>query len=179
MVIRPRLLALDLGPVDELIEARRVQHGGNRGAPKIGRGGERVGAAINKSCLLMLSALLQGYVEDVFMAASRSLFNSLRMPDAEKRYRDTINRWGNPSDQNVIRLFVRLGIVDVLADLSWEKTTSQKIKSNLRIINELRNKIAHGKRLDDTISLQKVVALRDFVAAFSDRFGSHVLDRVI
>lgn len=63
------LPTINLGPVDELIRVRQQQHGGNPGAPPI-VGGARVGAALNKSCVLMLSALLQGYVEDVFIFAS-------------------------------------------------------------------------------------------------------------
>jgi hypothetical protein len=77
MPIRRRLPTLRLDALDELINARKSQHGGRRGAPPIVRG-ERVGAAINKSCILMLSALLQGFVENVFVEASRRTFKSLR-----------------------------------------------------------------------------------------------------
>jgi hypothetical protein len=145
---RRRLLPrLNLAAVDELIKLRQAQHGGSRGAPPI-VGGIRVGAAVNKSCILMLSALLQGYVEDVFVQVSRRKFKTtLKTDDDLKIYRRTLFRWGNPSSENVTSLFRRLGIIDVFDGLSWQKMTATNIKSKLDKINELRNKIAHGQPL--------------------------------
>jgi RiboL-PSP-HEPN len=164
---------IDLSPVDELIQVRQAQHGGFRGAPPV-VGGARVGAAINKSCILMLSALLQGYVEDVFLYFSERLFANLRTDENLKRYRTTIFRWGNPSSQNITSLFMRLGIVDVFDGLTWQRTRPETIKAKLDQINKLRNKIAHGQSLPQSVSLAQVRNLRDFVENFGERFARHV-----
>jgi hypothetical protein len=124
MPIRPRWPTLDLQPADELIAMRREQHGGERGAPKKLPSGERVGAALNNSCILMLSALLQGYVEDVFMYASRRLFRTMNDEVSLKKYRESLRRAGNPSGEDISRLFVRLGILDVFDGLAWSKTNT-------------------------------------------------------
>jgi hypothetical protein len=53
------MVELNLTYVDELISVRQVLHGGNRGAPKKVEDGSREGASINRSCIVMMSALLQ------------------------------------------------------------------------------------------------------------------------
>ncbi|EKS34336.1 HEPN domain-containing protein [Afipia broomeae] len=174
MPIRPRFPTLNLESVDELIQVRKLQHGGGRGAPPKLPGGERVGAAINKSCIFMLSALLQTYIEEVFMLASKGLFKSLSVASAEKSYRNTINRWGNPSDRNIQHLFLRLGAFDIFEGLMVQKRDASSIKAALKELNELRNRIAHGKPMKGTISLQEVIGFRDFVSAFSKEFAGHV-----
>ena len=169
--IRMAIPKPDIRPVDELIAVRRQQHGGSRGAPKKTAGGQRVGAALNKSCILMMSALLQGYVEDVFLAASQRLFKTLADEAAQKRYAETLRATGNPSSENIARLFLRIGKVDVFDGLSWQKASMKQIKEKLRDINELRNKIAHGKALPEAVSLTKVETLRNFVDQFGSRFA--------
>ena len=76
----------------------------------------------------MLSALLQGYVEETFLYASRRLFSTLRGDDVIKRYRDTYFRWGNPSHENIRALFRRLGIDDVFAGLSWQNASGTRLQ---------------------------------------------------
>ncbi|HEX2815346.1 MAG TPA: hypothetical protein VHN39_03060 [Phenylobacterium sp.] len=48
---------IDLFFVEELIEARKEQHGGLPGAPLV-IDGHRVGTSISRSCIVMLSAQL-------------------------------------------------------------------------------------------------------------------------
>jgi hypothetical protein len=178
MAIRRRVPRLNLDAVDELISVRAQQHGGKPGAPKKVNG-ERVGSALNKSCILMLSALLQGYVEDVFVYASWRLFQkTLKDDETRRRYRTTFYRWGNPNSDNVKRLFFRLGIEDVFDGLTWQKTQPKAIRAKLDEINELRNKIAHGQSLPEAVSLNQVKRLRNFVEQFGGRFGSHVRDKL-
>ena len=176
MAIKRKLPRLNLGPVDELIRVREQLHGGSRGAPKK-VGGVREGAAVNASCILMLSALLQGYVEEVFVYGSWRVFRTLRDDEARTKYRATFFRWGNPSGENIKRLFFRIGIPDVIEGLSWQKTDSKVIRRKLDQMNELRNKIAHGAKLEATLSLNQVKSYRSFVEQFGVRFGRHVQDQ--
>jgi hypothetical protein len=168
---------LDLHYVNELIDVRQEQHGGGVGAPAV-INGHRVGASINRSCMVMLSALLQSFVEDVFQEASIEL---LGIDEAvQDDYRKSFSRWGNPSDSNIKSLFLRLGVEDVLNDLGWQRTTNQRIRENLRSLNGLRNQIAHGRRdlrlknARYSLSLAEVIRFRDFVWSFADRFPGHV-----
>jgi len=157
---------------------RKLQHGGRRGAPILGPNGERVGAALNKSCILLLSALLQGYAEDVFVDVSRKILGSIATEEDIKRYRSTFRVWGNPSAENIERLFLRLGVSNLLDGLSWQRCSTDSIREKLREINELRNKVAHGKPLPESISLARVINLRNFVEQFSDRFARHARQRI-
>lgn len=171
--------SLDLYYVDELISVRQDQHGGGRGAPPI-VDGHRVGTSVNRSCVVMLSALLQGFVEDVFIAISQEKFSKMKSDQDIQRYRTTLRNWGNPNPDNINSLFLRLFIDDVLSGLSWQKCDNDSLKSRLREINQIRNDIAHGKEdlkfngKTISLSLSKVRTYRNFVEAFGERFEEHV-----
>lgn len=169
---------LDLHFVNELIAVRQDQHGWAPGAPEIVNG-HRVGASINRSCIVMLSALLQTFVEEVFEETSVQLLG-IEDDDARSSYRKSFSRWGNPSAANIKTLFQRLGVSDILENLSWQRITNERIRSNLKQITEIRNQIAHGRRIlrwgdqNYSLSLAEVVRLRNFVEIFSGRFPIHV-----
>jgi hypothetical protein len=175
---------IDLHYVDELIGVRQAQHGGNRGAPPI-VGGHRTGASINRSCIVMLSALLQAYVEEVFKEAARRAFPVLgaNEPDFESYWKQ-MKEWGNPNDSNITRLFLKIGIIDVFAGLSWQGTTTAEIRLKLDHLNQLRNRIAHGSRqltinnAQYSLSLAKVRMFRNFADNFGARFSEHVIQLV-
>jgi len=171
---------IDLHYVDELIAVRHHQHGGLRGAPPI-RGGHRIGVSINRSCVVMLSALLQAYVEEVFQEAARRAFPELNAdPLAFEQYWKQMKSWGNPSDVNIKNLFLKVGVPDVFNGLTWQATTPVRIKRKLYELNRLRNEIAHGNTIlsiDDvaySLTLAKVVVFRNFTENFAARFPQHV-----
>jgi RiboL-PSP-HEPN len=158
-----------MSAVDELISARRKQHGGSRGAPPI-LNGARVGSALNKSSIVMLSALLQGHVEAIFLHAARGLLPHIE----EETYRKSFRNWGNPTPDNIERLFSRLGLENPLKELSWRNCTNETLFKRLRELNEMRNRIAHGQKLMTGISLTYVEQQRDFVKNFAEHFGPRV-----
>ena len=126
----------------------------------------------------MLSALLQSFVEDVFHEASVEILGIHE--DVQLDYRKSFSRWGNPSDANIKSLFLRLGVEDVLDNLTWQRITNERIRQNLRSLNEIRNQIAHGSRelrsnnIRYSLSLAEVIRFRNFVCTFADRFPDHV-----
>ena len=138
-------VAFDLHYVDEIISVRKQQHGGLRGAPAV-TNGYRQGESLNRSCMVMLSALLQGYIENVFVAASARAMPRLARSGAVEQYRRTFRRWGNPSPANIVALFQRIGITDVLDGLSWRNCANQTVRSRLDHLNQIRNGIAHGNQ---------------------------------
>lgn len=169
---------LDLHHVNELIGVREYIHGGEPGAPHV-RDGHRVGESLNRSCIVLLSALLQGYVENVFVDASRRLFTALVTPEDEEDYRKSFRHWGNPSAENIERLFFRLGVHYVLNGLSWKNCPNSSVRWYLTNLALIRNQIAHGQplRLNNaqySLTLAKARRYRDFARAFGQRFTEHV-----
>lgn len=171
---------IDLHYVDELIAVRQQQHGGGRGAPQI-QNGHRIGASLNRSCVVMLSALLQTHVEEIFREAALRTFPALRNnPISFDRYWNQMKNWGNPSDANITTLFLRLGVPDIFYGVSWQRAPTVTIKRSLGQLNQIRNRIAHGSRqltLDGSpysLSLADVSSFRNMVFSFCERFTDHV-----
>jgi len=175
---------LNLTPVDELIEVRRNLHGGGRGAPPMLEDGSRQGASLNRSCVVLLSALLQSYVQEVFEMAAKEALPNLRNDQVWDTYWKQMKNWGNPSADNIKSLFLKIGIVDVLAGLSWQNCDNGLVRRRLNELNQVRNSIAHGadtlkvNGANYTLTLAKVEAFRNFVQAFADRFEERVLDKL-
>ena len=171
---------INLHYVNELITVRQQQHGGGQGAPPI-QGGHRVGSSINRSCIVMLSAMLQAYVEEVFHAAAKRAFPALAANQAAfDQYWNQMKSWGNPSDANIKNLFIKLGIPDVFAGLSWQRTPTASVTKMLGELNQIRNRIAHGNRhltLNGnpySLRLADVITYRNMTSSFAGRFEGHV-----
>lgn len=175
---------LNLTYVDELISVRQVQHGGARGAPKRVEDGSREGASINRSSIVLLSALLQAYVQDVFATAAKQVLPALETEEVWKSYWKQMKGWGNPSADNAKTLFLKIGIHDVFDGLSWQKCDNSLVRSRLNQLNHVRNSIAHGStvlRLNDadySLTLAKVKTFRNFAEAFAARFEDHVMAKL-
>jgi hypothetical protein len=154
---------IDLSPVNELIVARRDQW------KLIGKSPSR---ALNKCCVLMLSALLQGHVDGLFYTVAVHHFD---MTDEElKVYRAAVGIWGNPSAENIKRLFTRLGVVEIIEKVNWSKSDAKSIATKLKMLNEQRNKIAHGQEPRGSLNLTDIEKTRDFVQQFSKDFSSYL-----
>jgi hypothetical protein len=171
---------LRLTYVDELIEVRRSLHGGGRGAPKK-FDGTRQGTSLNRSCIIMLSALLQSYVQEVFKSCAIETLPALREDHVWEAYWKQMKGWGNPSADNIKILFLKIGIPDVISGMSWQKCTQQNVAKKLNELNNIRNQIAHGAdklRLNDkdySLTLAKVEAFQRFSSSFGERFYIHSL----
>jgi hypothetical protein len=128
----------------------------------------------------MLSALLQGFVENVFVEASRRTFKSLRTAETVESYRKSFVRWGNPNGDNTSRLFTRIGIMNVFEriELFNGRMSEAEVRTKLNDINRLRNIIAHGQMLPRRVSLAEVERLRAFANEFGHSFPSHVMKKL-
>lgn len=131
-----------------------------------------------------MSAVIQSFVEDVFLEASRRVLTPLgRIGDISK-YQKSYNRNGNPNPDNMTRLFLRLGIEDVLDGLSWRNCTNETVRRKLNHLNQLRNDIAHGNavlRVDGReVQLRQsmVTNYRNFAEQFGNRFEAHVMGKL-
>jgi hypothetical protein len=126
----------------------------------------------------MISALLQGFVEEVFFEVSevKLALNAQQIAD----YRELYDRFGNPSPRNIRTQFRRLGVPDVLAGLSWQARPAASVVRVLDDLNQLRNQIAHGTvhlRLRGqpyALRTHDAQVFRNFAENFGARFGGHV-----
>jgi RiboL-PSP-HEPN len=167
---------LNLGSVDELIAVREDQHGGARGAPRV-NDGTREGQAVNRAVVIMTSATLQAFCEDVFFELSElKLALNLGQMDV---YKKLYSQWGNPSKDNIRKHFSRLGAIDVLQGLSWRACGNAAVIRKLDRLNNLRNQIAHGKTVLSvdgkgySLSLARARDHRTFAFQFGVRFEAH------
>lgn len=176
--------ALNLTYVDELISVRQVLHGGSRGAPKKVEDGSREGTSINRSCIVLLSALLQSYVQEVFEVAAKQALPTLAAELVWKAYWKQMKGWGNPSAENITNLFLKLGVHDVFDKLSWQKCDNKLVRDRLNQLNHVRNSIAHGaatlrvNNADYPLTLARVKVFRGFAEAFASRFEAHALRKL-
>lgn len=162
-MIAVRMLSIDLSPVKELIDARKNQWKQIKKSPS---------RALNKCCVLMLSALLQGHIDHLFYAVARNHFD---MSDDEvQTYRAAVGNWGNPNAENIERLFTRLGVIGILKQVNWSKSDGKTIAGKLRVLNEQRNKIAHGREPRGSLKLTDIEKTADFVETFSRELSAYL-----
>jgi hypothetical protein len=136
--------------------------------PGVGRPAEV--QALNKAAIALLSAHLQGYVEDVFEEVGRALLNG-RVPQVDALLMQAPKR-GNPNWDNISRLFSALGFPAILDGLSWQGTSNAALKTRLRQLNELRNRIVHGAA--ESVRKRTVQTYVGFVRQFSARLDRKV-----
>lgn len=168
--------------INELIAARRALHGPNRGRPNNDIDGQPKGRALNRACVVMLGAELQREVERVFFLCAERVFRRQLSDDEKRTFGKTWERWGNPSADNIIRLFNRLGCVNVFDGLSWRGMTTANLRGKLNGWNEVRNDIAHGTPLrmagaDFSLTLAKFENWKKVAVQFGNRFEAHALSK--
>lgn len=174
--------------VDELIAARQAQHGGGRGAPRLAGLGVRIGGSINRSCIVMMSALLQGHVDEIFRALAPVAFPEFsRSGNAYEAFLDQARRAGNPSPGNITSLFRKIGVPNVMDGLTWQRSrhliATNTIVAALDEINQIRNRIAHSQPLTMNgqaynMNLVRVKSLRNIVDGFGQNFEAHARAKV-
>lgn len=170
---------LDLAHIDQLTEARKKLVDKPRGRPPL-QNGETLGLAVQRSAIVLMSAVLQSFVEDVFLETSKTALAPVNRLTSTAQYEKSYNRNGNPNPDNIERLFLRLGIENVLDGLSWRKCTNETVRRKLNTLNQLRNGIAHGRTnltIDGQAYVLRQVAVsnyRNFLEQFGARFEGHV-----
>ena len=174
-------VTVNLNYVDEIIKVRKDLHKGRKGAPKKIDDVSREGASLNRSGVVMISAILQVYIQDVFKIAATNALPQLSHEPTWAAYWREMKMWGNPSAENIKRLFLKIGVPDAFEGLSWQKMQNANIKIRLNQLNSIRNGIAHGSdilKVDNKpyyLSLNKVIDFRNFSENFSFRFQDNVM----
>lgn len=126
--------------------------------------------ALNKAAVALISAHLQGYFEDLFKEIAHALLDDA-VSSVESLIEQARTR-GNPNWDNINRLFASAGFPAVLDGLSWQGCSNPNLKTRLRELNELRNRIVHGKA--EVVRKQKVENYLNFVRVLADRIDRKI-----
>lgn len=157
-------LSVRLVDVDQLMAAHTAVGGTARG-----RRFEVV--ALNRASVLMLSAHLEGYLEDLMAESVGAIHGGLSAQGLTQRF-------ANPSTGNIDNLFAFLGLSKPCDALSWRAAGNAAVKRNINKLVESRNAVAHGST-GVAVSKADVTRYRRYVGGFAKGFDNLARDRVI
>jgi hypothetical protein len=124
--------------------------------------------ALNKAAIALLSAHLQGFVNDLYYEAA-SILLAGRVADIEVLKKSAPTR-GNPNNDNINKLFATLGFSDILATISWQRCSNQTLLRRMNDFNVLRNQIVHGRSIN--VSKHVVVGYLSSWTALAQRLDA-------
>lgn len=127
--------------------------------------------ALNRASILLLSAHLEGYLEDL-MAEAILAVNGHLVADR------VISTFSNPSIGNIDRLFAFLGLEKPSGKVKWSNAGNEAVKRNINLLVGARNQIAHGAT-DVRVTKVQVMRYRGYVVGFAKAFDRIVHDRVV
>ena len=171
-----RNLKQRLEEVDEIISARDAICPPGRGRPQA-----RQGAAVLAGGTVLLAAVFEGYVEDLFDASVDLLFADVDLEDRKELKRNTSRRNNNASVQQVNALFFYLGMPWVMQSpyMRWGKFSNAVVRERLDTLSKARNKIVHGVRY--RVQKRSLVAWRRLIERLAEQLdnltGQHIAER--
>lgn len=138
--------------------------------------GRRAGVdALNRACIVMLSAHLEGFIEDLFKEASGELLAD-QLESVEIFQKEAVSRFSNPTPEAIDALFGRMGFEKITQEISWRRATSETIRKRLREYIELRNRIAHG--VQAKVTKPKAQAFKEFLELFANNLDSAIAKKI-
>lgn len=131
-----------LAEIDEIIAARDAICIPGAGKPANDRG-----AAVLRAGVVLLGALFEEYIEDLFDVAVDIAFASHPVPDRKKLKSNTSGRNNNANVHQVNTLFFNLGIPWIMSHKKchWQKFTNASVQERLGKMAKARNEVAHGE----------------------------------
>jgi len=136
-----------------------------------GRGRPTEVDALNRSAIVLLSAHLQGYIEEVFDESARKLLSG-HVHNIDAFIETALSGFSNPQPFRIDKLFAFIGFSNIMSELSWRRTSNSSVKRRLREYIKIRNAVAHGRQ--GRVTKRKVEAFRRFVQIFA-----RTLDQVL
>lgn len=131
--------------------------------------------SLNQAAILLLSASLEAYIEDVFTEAAKKLLAD-KVQSVDTLIERALSTFSNPHSDRIENLFASIGMPAVMSSLSWQKTSNVSVKRRLANYIKLRNQIAHGTQA--SIRKSTAVAFSRFVQNFADRFDDQIKQNV-
>jgi hypothetical protein len=160
-------LAARLKDVDDLLNGHTAVTAAHQANP--GRRYDTMG--LNRGAILLLSAHLEGYVEDLMEESLRHLNRTL---DGKALRRGFMN----PTADRIDEFFALLGLKKPTKDgrIRWQNCDNARVRRSLNELIETRNKIAHGTQ--ETVHKKNVEQLKRHVEGFAGRFDDVVAEHM-
>ena len=156
-------LSARLDDLDQLMVAHEAVGGTERG--------RRFGVvALNRASVLLLSAHLEGYLEELMAEALDAVHTGLSPSELTGRF-------ANPSTGNIDNLFAFLGLHKPSDSISWQAAGNTAVKKNINELVDTRNRIAHGAT-GVAVSKVEVKRFRGYVVGFAKAFDNLVRGRL-
>ena len=162
-------LSRRLADVDELVEA----HGALTGTA---RGRRRKGPAITRAGVVLLTAAMEAFVEELFEEACDKVFAVLADEERKALYKETSRRLNTANVQNTNLLFFNLGVPWILSGVRWQNCSNAYFCERLDRLIETRGRIAHGKQ--PVVWLGRLRAWKTMVEKYAEVLERKVADHI-
>jgi hypothetical protein len=140
-----------------------------------GRGRRTEVGALNRAAMVLLSAHLQGFVEDLHSEAANIILAG-KVANIERVIENAKPRNFNPHADIIEKIFGGIGLYEIIDGISWQKTSNSTVKRRLTAYIQIRNKIAHGAQ--ESVTKVKVNGFKDFVEHFAQNLDEAVAIKI-
>ena len=131
--------------------------------------------ALNRAAIVLLSAHLEGYIEDVYSEAATVLLEG-KVKNLEVLVKNAQDSFQNPRPRAIEQLFGTIGLPGILDGISWRRANNDSVRRRLGEFLTLRNDVAHG---DETnVHKSKVQYYSRFTKLFAENMDRKVGDEV-
>jgi hypothetical protein len=163
-----------LRDVDEILMARDAICPAGAGRPA-----RRIGAAVMAGGAVLLSALFEGFVEELFELSVDKLFANQPAADRANLKEHTSRKNNNANVHQVNNLFFYLGIPWAMShqSLHWQKFTNASVRERLGKLSKARNEIAHGKR--HVVTKPQLRSWRAFIEHLAEKLDALAYQHIL
>jgi hypothetical protein len=174
MASRPLLnLKARLTDIDEVIAARDAVCPSGAGRPA-----QRKGAAVIAGGVVLLAALFEGFVEDLFDLSVDTLYATKPVADRNNLKTHTSQKNNNANVHQVNTLFFYLGVPWVMAHkkICWKKCNNASVQGKLSKLSKARNELAHGQT--HTVHKTTLKTWRQFIEKLAEKLDLVAADHI-
>ena len=168
-----KTLSKRLLEIDEILDARDAVC-----PPGAGRPAKRKGAAVLAGGTVLLSALFEGYIEDLYDLSVDTLYSGHPAADRNKLKEFTSEKNNNANVHQVNTLFFYLGVPWAMnhTKIHWQKFSNASVRKRLGELSQARNKIAHGA--SHTVRKYRLKSWREFILKLAEKLDEIAADRI-
>jgi hypothetical protein len=127
--------------------------------------------AIHRASIVLMSAHLEGYIEDVYEEAANILLAG-KVRDLGALVADAQFWFQNPKARKVESLFRTIGLSKILDGVSWRRSNNKSVRKRLDGFVDLRNDIAHGN--EPTVRKRTVIYYEQFTLLLARNLDNKV-----
>ena len=136
-----------------------------------GRGRPKEVDALNRSGFVLLCSHFQGFVEDLHDECARIVLDG-KVQNVDNTIKLIKPRHSNPHSEVINQMFAGLGIYDLMEKIRWQKCSNETVKRKLKEYIQMRNKIAHGTKLQ--VTKPKLENFKNYVWKLAEELDKQV-----